>query len=81
MSQLQTKQNTITYIANFINYITVNFHNFNTGMIPTQKEQEYKNHKYEDGMRPQDFPVTYNYTGLQIMGLYLLLENERSFPG
>ena len=22
-----------------------------------------------------------HYTGLQIMGLYLLLENERSFPG
>ena len=22
-----------------------------------------------------------NYTGLQIMDLYLLLENERSFPG
>ena len=61
MSQLQTKQNEITYITNSMNYITVNFHNFNTGMIPTRKEQEYKNPKYVDGVRPQDCPLTYNY--------------------
>ena len=53
---LQRKQNEITYIANFINYITVNFHHFNTGMIPTRKEQEYENPKYADAVRPQDFP-------------------------
>ena len=30
-------------------------------MIPTRKEQEYKNLKYVDGVRPQDFPLSYNY--------------------
>ena len=25
--------------------------------------------------------IAFDNTGLQIMGLYLLLENERSFPG
>ena len=30
-------------------------------MIPTRKEQKYKSPKYVDGVRPQDFPLTYNY--------------------
>ena len=61
MSQLQTKQNKITHLANFIDYITVNFHYFNIGMIPTRKKQEYKSRKYVDRVRSQDFPLTYNY--------------------
>ena len=35
--------------------MTINFHNFNIGTIPIRKGQEYKNPKYVDGVRPQDW--------------------------